>query len=133
MLIEILDSVENYKQAIKYTCDKLEEVGAVTGEYYPAILNKVSEFGPYFCIEKDMAMPHARPEDGALKTELCVLKLNEPVDFLGNSVSILFTLSSKDNNSHLDLLTKISSICGDRAKLDNIIKAKTKKEILALM
>ncbi len=133
MIVKILDSVETYEEAIKYTCDKLEEAGAITPSYYQAILGKIEEFGAYFCLEKDMAMPHARPEDGALQTDLCILKLNQPVDFLGKSVSVLFTISAKDNDSHLGLLQKIAGVCMNRAKLDSIIDAKTEKEIMEVM
>lgn len=133
MIIKILDNVTDYKEAIKITCDLMQEQGAVTSDYYTAILGKIAEFGAYFCLEKDMAMPHARPEDGALKTELCILKLNTPVDFEGKSISVFFTVSAVDNESHLGLLQQIAGVCMDRQKLDLIINAKSVEEIKEVM
>lgn len=133
MIIKIIDKVEDYKEAIKISCDELQNIGAVTSNYYEAILGKIAEFGAYFCLEKDMAMPHARPEDGACATELCVLKLNTPVDFEGKSVSVFFTLCAVDDNSHLGLLQQIAGVCMDRQKLDLIINAKSVNDIKEVM
>ena len=56
---------------------------------------------PYFCIADGVCMPHARPEDGAIKEGLCILKLNKTVDFLGKQISMFFTLSARDNDSFI--------------------------------
>ncbi len=133
MIVKILDSVENYEEAIKFTCDRLEEVGSIKPSYFKAIMKNVEALGPYFCVDKDMAMPHARPEDGAIESDMCVLKLNNPVDLLGNSVSVFFTVSAKDSESHLGLLSKVAEICMDKARFKKVVDAKTEQEIIDLM
>lgn len=133
MFIEIIDKVENYEEAIKITCDILEENNVVEGRYFDAIKAKIAEFGSYFCIAEGICMPHARPEDGALKEGLCVLKLNNPVDFQGKLVNVFFTLSAKDNESHLGLLKQIADVCMNKDKLNIIINSKNKEEILEVM
>lgn len=130
MLIKLMDKVDNYLEAIKISCDLMEEQGIVESRYYDAILNKIEEFGPYFCIAEDICMPHARPEDGAIKEGLCVLKLNEPVDFMGKSVRVFFTLSAKDNESHLGMMQKIAGVCMNKDKFKELLNTKNEKELM---
>ena len=133
MFIEIIDKVDNYEEAIKMSCDILEKNGVVESRYYDSIKAKIKEFGSYFCIADGICMPHARPEDGALKEGLCVLKLNNSVDFDGKLINVFFTLSAKDSESHIGLLRKIADVCMDKDKLNIIKNSKSKKEIMGVM
>ncbi|MCU9808690.1 PTS sugar transporter subunit IIA [Paraclostridium sp. AKS46] len=133
MIVKVLDNVNDYKEAIKITCDILQKRDSINDSYYEAILNKIEEFGSYFCIAPKIAMPHARPEDGALKTDLCLLKLNKPVDFLGKEVSLFFTLSAVDSSSHLEIMKKVAKVCMDQNKLNTILNLNNEKEIMEVM
>lgn len=133
MIVKVLDNVGDYKEAIKITCDILQKRDSIKDSYYEAILNKIDEFGSYFCIAPKIAMPHARPEDGALKTDLCLLKLNKPVDFLGKEVSLFFTLSATDSSSHLEIMQKVAKVCMDQNKLNTILNLNNEKEIMEVM
>lgn len=133
MLIEVIDKVDNYEEAIKISCDILEENGFIENRYYDAIKDKIKEYGSYFCIADGVCMPHARPEDGALKEGVCVLKLNNPVDFEGKSIRLFFTLSAKDNESHLGLLKQIADVCMNKDKLNIIKNSKNKEEIMEVL
>jgi mannitol/fructose-specific phosphotransferase system IIA component (Ntr-type) len=133
MIVKVKDRVKDYKEAIKISCDSLEEKGYIKKSYFDAIMNKIEEFGPYFCIAPKIAMPHARPEDGAIKTELCVLKLNEPVDFLGKEVRLFMTLSATDSTSHLKLMQSVAGVCMDENKLNKILNSNNEKEIMEVM
>lgn len=133
MIIKVLDKVENYEEAIKLSCDMLQEKGAVENTYYDAIINKINEFGPYFCIAPKIAMPHARPEDGAIESDLCLIKLNNPVDLLGKEVQLFMTLSAKDSTSHLELMQKVAGICMDENKLNQILNSKNEEEIMEVI
>ena len=133
MIVKVLDKVDNYEEAIKISCDLLKENNSINDNYFDAILAKIDEFGPYFCMAPKFAMPHARPEDGALENDLCLLKLNEPVDFLGKEIELFLTLSAKDSNSHLQLMQKVASICMDQEKFDKILRLNNEKEIMEVV
>ena len=133
MIVKVLDNVNDYKEAIKITCDILQKRDSINDSYYEAILNKIDEFGSYFCIAPKIAMPHARPEDGALKTDLCLLKLNKPVDFLGKEVSLFFIFCSVDSSSHLEIMQKVAKVCMDQNKLNTILNLNNEKEIMEVM
>lgn len=130
MLVKIIDKVEDYCEGIKISCNMLKEEGIIEEKYYNAIMSKIDEFGPYFCIADGVAMPHARPEDGSIETGVSVVKLNNPVDFLGKQISVFFTLSAKDNESHLGLLRQIAEVCMNKDKLNKIINSNNEKEIM---
>lgn len=133
MFIEIIDKVDNYEEAIKMSCDILEKNGVVESRYYDSIKAKIKEFGSYFCIGDGICMPHARPEDGALKEGLCVLKLNNSVDFDGKLINVFFTLSAKDSESHIGLIRKIAEVCMNKDKLNIIKNSKNKEEIMEVL
>ena len=133
MFIEIIDKLDNYEEAIKRSCDILKKNGVVESRYYDAIKAKIQQYGSYFCIADGICMPHARPEDGVLKEGVCVLKLNNPVDFDGKLINVFFTLSAKDSNSHLGLLRKIADVCMNKDKLNIIKNSKNKKEIMEVL
>ena len=118
MFVKIIDEVNDYTDAIKISCDILENEGIIEERYYDSIIKKIDEYGPYFCIADGVCMPHARPEDGAIKEGLCILKLNNPVDFLGKQISMFFTLSASNNDSHLGMLRKIAEVCMDKNKFN---------------
>lgn len=129
MFIKILDKVDNYEEAIEISCNILEDNGIVESRYFDAIKAKIAEFGSYFCIGDGVCMPHARPEDGAIESGLCILKLNKPVDFDGKLINVFFTLSAKDNNSHMGLLRQVADVCMNKDKLNIIFNAQNKEEI----
>lgn len=129
MRVKIVERADSFEEAIKTSCDILVEQGSVEPRYFDSIIENISKYGAYFNIAPLVAMPHARPEQGAISTDLCVLKLNQPVDFMGKEVKLFFTLSAKDNTSHMEVLTKIASVCMDKAKLNKILNATSEKEI----
>ena len=133
MIVKVIDKVKNYEEAIKLSCDELVKNGSIEDRYYDAILSKIEEFGAYFCIADHIAMPHARPEDGALKTDLCVLKLNKEVDFLGKPIKIFFTITAVDSSSHIDTIKNLAEICMNKEKVEKILNSKNEKEIMEVM
>lgn len=132
MLVKVIDSVSNYEEAIRLSCEILEEKGIVEKRYYKSILNKIEELGPYFCIADGVCMPHARPEDGVIKKGLCILKLNNPVDFHGKMINVFFTLAANNNESHIEYLKKIAEVCMNKEKLNNIINSNKEKDIMGV-
>lgn len=133
MIIKIVEEVNDFKEAIKLSCDELVKEGSASPEYYDAILSKIEEFGAYFCIADHIAMPHARPEDGALKTDLCVVKLNKEVDFLGKPIKIFFTITAVDSSSHIETIKRLAEVCMNSEKIEKILNSKNEEEIMEVM
>lgn len=100
------------------------------------MISAVEEFGPYMVIAPGIAIPHARPEDGALAVGLSLITLDTPVNF-GNPendpVSLVICLCSTDSESHLDALARLVSLLEDKSNVDGILDAADVSEVMDLI
>lgn len=136
--IKLNQSAANWEDAIKIGTDALVASGAIEPRYYDNIIAKIKELGPYIVLAPGLAMPHSRPEDGAIKTAFGLTTLSEPVNFNGELVSVLVTLASSDSNNHIEGIVEITQIFDDPESSDGIniqkfLDCKTKEEVLAVI
>ena len=94
----------------------------------------VKELGPYIVITDGVAIPHARPEDGVIKLGYSLITLDPPINF-GNPdndpVKLIVCIAAIDNNSHIDLITKLVNLINND-KLAEIINAKAIETVLKI-
>ncbi|MGL4372582.1 MAG: PTS sugar transporter subunit IIA, partial [Turicibacter sp.] len=83
-----------------------------------------------------VAMPHARPEAGALEVGLSVIRLKNPVKF-GNDgfdpVHLVFSLCALGSESHLELLQDLSCVLDDSELVEKSQTCQTKEELIELI
>ena len=129
--VQILDGAADWKDAIRKSTEPLERGNFVTADYKEGIIQNVENLGPYICIAPHVAMPHARPEQGALKTQIAVTLFRNEVTFTraDAKANLFITLSAADSDSHLQVLVKISELLQDSAKAEKIFAAKTASEL----
>ena len=122
--VQICQESHNWQDAIKISTQPLENGGYVKSCYKDEIIKNVEKLGPYFVISDDIAMPHARPEQGAIKTQIAITLFHQGVKFDEKNATprLFITLSAKDSNEHLEALAKISELLSDDAKVDKILK-----------
>lgn len=113
------EEVDKYK-VIEKSGELLKESGFVEDRYIDSMKTIYDESGPYIVISKGIAMPHARPEDGALKCGFSIIRLKNGVEF-GNQdndpVKIVIGLSAKSNSDHLKTIQIISNILDGNEKV----------------
>ncbi len=129
----VIEEVKDYQSAIKMTCDILEEKGAVNDTYYQAILDNIEKYGGYFYLGKGICMPHARTEDGAIKSGMCVLMVKNKVRFFNNQVRVFITIAAKGEMEHFKNLHRIANFCNDEEKMKRLEEIKDEKELLELI
>jgi mannitol/fructose-specific phosphotransferase system IIA component (Ntr-type) len=79
-------------------------------------------------------MPHARPENGVNKLGLSLLIIEKSVKFDGGKFANVFlVLAAPDQESHLTLLSELSTVLSSHAKVDSLVLAKSYQEILAIL
>ena len=91
-----------WQEAVKKSADLLINVGCALPSYYGAILDAVKEYGPYFVIAPGIAMPHARPEQGALKLGYSLVCLKKPVFFghkVNDPVDVILCIAAPDKKA----------------------------------
>ncbi len=136
-LMQISDEELSWEEAIALASKPLLDQGFIEEQYITAMIDKVNEIGPYIVLAPMVAIPHARPEDGANKLAIGILKTTERVRFDFNEsdkdVKLIFVLSAVDNSSHLYALQQLSHLLEDQENIDKIISMENLDEILAFI
>ncbi|MDU1116754.1 MAG: PTS sugar transporter subunit IIA [Clostridium butyricum] len=131
--IELNVEAESWQEAIEICGDLFVKSGNTEKRYIEAMINTVKEMGQYIVIEKGIAMPHARPEDGVKKVGVGIIKLKNPIEF-GNKeydpVDILIFICAVDRVSHVEALAELMNLIEDTDFLDIVRNTSSKDEIL---
>ncbi len=133
--INIVENVNDWKEAIILATKPLIEDGSVENSYIDAMIANVNKFGTYIVIAPKVAMPHSRPEDGVNKNCVSMLKINEGILFEGEEekVYVFFVLGAVNNDSHIETLMELMELIEDENRIEEIIEAKTVQEIMDLI
>ena len=120
--IDIVDSIDNWEEAIKKGAELLIENKCIEPRYVDNIIKNIKESGPYIVLGDGMAMSHARPEDGVIKNGITLLKIKNGVDFdEKNKVFLLFTLAAENNDNHQELMEEIADLLNESEKIKRIM------------
>lgn len=128
--IQIMEKVKDWKESIKIASQPLLEDDYIKSDYITAMISNIEKFGFYIVITDKVALPHSRPENGALKTGLSMLKLNKSVMYGDEEVYLILVLSVKDEKEHIDLLMRISQVFEDESIVKNLLELNNKEEII---
>jgi len=135
-LIQAKFSAGSRDEAVRESGRLLVEKGLADEAYIEAMLKNVEVNGTYIVIAPGIAMPHARPEEGALGIGLSIVTLKEPVVFghpKNDPVKIVVGLCAIDHQSHLKALTELADILMDEKKVEEIINADSQQEIMKII
>lgn len=138
--IKLHQSASNWEEAIKIGTDLLVAAGTIEPRYYDNIVSKIREMGPYIILAPGLAMPHARPEEGVIKTSFALVTLDTPIYFEGEDepVDVLLTLAGSDSDQHMQGLMEITQVLDDPdsdtgVDLDKIRRCKTAEDVYAVI
>lgn len=130
--IQLTEEQLTWEQAIKMAAKPLLNQGNITEHYITAMIDKVKEYGAFIHIGKNIALPHARPEDGVKKLGMSLLKTSHPVLLLDDekhAITIFICLAAVDNDAHLRALASLTKILSNASNLERLLAATTKEEI----
>ena len=132
-LILLNIDASDWEDAIRKAAQPLVAEKKVTESYVDDIIVGVKNNGPYIVLTEHVALPHARPESGALESAIGVATLKTPVEF-GNEandpVKYLFTLSAKDSSQHLSALSELAGLFEDKEFFNLLDNSNNPKEIM---
>ncbi|MFV0576444.1 MAG: PTS sugar transporter subunit IIA [Vibrio sp.] len=138
--IKLQQSASNWKEAIKIGTDMLIASGAILPSYHEAIINSVEKLGPYICIAPNLAMPHARPEDGVVRTAFALVTLDTPIYFEGEDepVDVLITLAGSSSDEHMEGLMEVTQVLDDEdsetgVDLDKLRRCRNNNNVFAVI
>lgn len=121
--IQIVNEELGWKEAIALAAKPLLENGKIEERYLEAMYSKAMEFGPFFDIGKQIAIPHARSEEGVNVTGLSYLRCNTPVYLLDKEdhpIDVFIIIAAADNTGHLKALSSLSEILIDNEKVNQL-------------
>ncbi len=133
--VQILASVRDWKEAIEKSIEPLIAGGYATPDYIAGVIANTEELGPYYVLAEDIALIHARPEQGALQNQLAVTVVREPVHFAEDGTKdarVLVALSAVDGEAHIGVMQKLAEIFVDPAKITAIAEASNEDAIYAI-
>lgn len=131
--ISIVEKVLDWKEGVKKAGEILLKNDSIEERYIEAAIKNIEKLGTYIVLTDYVAMPHARPEEGAKKTDISLLVVRDGVDFSDEEVKLIFMLASKDNSSHIEVISKLSSLIDDEELIEKIYLSETKEQILNLL
>lgn len=120
----------NWQEAIEDVAKPLVTSQVIEPRYVSAMIDSLKEFGPYIVIGKNLALAHARPEDGVNKLGISVMTLAEPINFghdMNDPVKIIFCLAAVDSYSHLNIMKNLVALIHDEDKIRQLTEATSKQ------
>lgn len=129
--MNIYSGAKSWQHAIDLSMDSLLANNCVTKNYIASIKQTTVDIGPYYLLAPHIAMPHARPECGALKTSLSLTLLRKGVSFDADSppVNLLIGLAAADADSHIAAIQALSEMLCEDDVINELLHAKDIEEL----
>lgn len=131
--ISIVEQTQDWQSAVALAVQPLIETVAVEPRYLQAIYDMHREIGPYYVLGEGIAMPHARPEEGVIRTALSLVIVNNGVEFHSEDndpVYIVFALAAIDSNSHIEMIASLSHLFCDDEVVEKLRNCRSKDAVL---
>jgi len=135
-LVRLDISSAGWEEAVRAVGCLLVDAGAVESRYVDGMVRMVREIGSYIAMAPGVAIPHARPEEGAKRIAVAVARLEKPVVFPGkddNPVDLIIAFSGVDNTSHLGLIKGLAGLLRDEVGLRQVRSVKDTAELVRLL
>jgi ascorbate PTS system EIIA or EIIAB component len=124
------------EDAIRAAGQLLVEGKLVEAHYTDAMVDSYKTNGPYFVLAPQIALPHARPEDGVNEASVSFVRLREPVAFgnpANDPVTLVFALGASSSDEHLQIIQKLMKLLGDSANVEALKTVSNYEEINLLI
>lgn len=134
--VSVGTEADDWRSAVEASGRLLVNSGAVEERYVRAMVRTVEELGAYAVIAPGVAIPHARPEDGAREVGLSLVVLAAPVEFgsrENDPVDLVFGFSTTDADAHVELLGSLADFIEEAGHLEALRRARTAEEVLEVV
>ncbi|WP_455864329.1 PTS sugar transporter subunit IIA [Pantoea agglomerans] len=134
--LSLFNHVNDWQHAVKLAVQPMVDNGSVEPRYLNAIYDMHQEIGPYYVLGEGIAMPHARPEEGVIKTALSLIIISEGVSFNSpdnDPVYVVFALAAIDSHSHIEMIASLSRLFCEDDVLDKLKNARSKHAVLDIL
>ena len=127
----------DWEDAVRIGGAMMVNKGLAEKRYIDAIIENHKTIGPYFIVAPGIAMPHAKPENGVLKTGYAVVTLSTPVEFgdeENDPVDILIFAGAINREEHnQEAIPQIAELCDSEEYIEALRAASDKAGIVAVL
>jgi mannitol PTS system EIIA component len=129
--IELKASLKSKEEAIRRAGTLLVENGHVEERYLDSMLEHEELVSTF--VGNAVAIPHGTGESKQWVTRpgLSIITVPEGVEYGdGNMVRLIVGIAGK-GDEHVEMLSKVATVCAEEDNVDKIVRAETKEELLA--
>lgn len=129
--VQIVQSVQDWREAVQTSVLPLVKGQYVEPRYIDGIIENTNLYGPYYVLAPDLALLHARSDQGVIEKQLAVTVLKEPVKFSedGYDVRLLVVLAAADGESHMEAISSLATIFANPQRITEICECKHAHDI----
>jgi PTS system ascorbate-specific IIA component len=133
--VMVVESVRDWVEAVKLAGAMLIASGVVEERYVDAMVKVTQELGPYAVLAPGVAMPHARPEDGAKRIGLSILVIKNGVNFgsPNDPVYVVIGFAAIDKTSHLSVLKELAELLDTPDIVEKLRNASSREEVVRII
>lgn len=131
--VQIVEEVPDWREAVHVAVQPLVDGGYVKPCYIDGIIENAEKYGPYFVICPDLALLHARPEQGAISKQLAVTVLRKGVSFKegADPVRVLVTLAAEGDDSHIEVMRVLATMFCDQENVTKVAEAPSADDVFS--
>lgn len=123
-----------WQDAIRLAALPLVQDHSISERYIQAMIDCVLTHGSYIFLTPDIALAHARPEQGVEQLSLSIYVSKPGVEFpQGKSARMIIVLAPIDQKSHMTILTEILELVRNTEVLGKIFQAEGQIEVCQLI
>lgn len=129
-------AASDWQSAITAAGSLLERSEVADAAYTEAMIENVTQNGPYIVIAPGFAFAHARPSEAVHRTGMSWVRLAEPIAFghpSNDPVTLVVALAAKDDNAHTSAMAELAKVIGDPSTKAALDAAGSPAEILAIL
>ena len=127
----------DWEQAVRTGGAMMVSAGLAEERYIDTIVENHKTIGPYFVIAPGIAMPHAKPDKGVLKTGYALILLKNPVEFgdeENDPVDILIFAGAINQEEHnQEAIPQIAELCDSDEYIDALRNAGSKDNVITVL
>jgi PTS system mannitol-specific IIA component len=129
--IELKASLSSQEEAIRRAGTLLVENGHVEERYIDSMFEREKSVSTF--IGNAVAIPHGTGDSKQWVTMsgLSIITVPEGVEYGDGNVARLVIGIAGKGDEHLEILSKIATVCEDEDNVNQIVRAETKEELLA--